>query len=179
MLRKLLIVACLSSLVFIAFGQKKKNGKNIAVAGAAEQLVNYKEIRAPLPPLRIFTKQGKYLTEKDLSNDAHLILMIFNPTCDHCEEQTFILKKNIFMFDKSNLVLIAAPSMIPHLGYFTNNTKIDGYPTFKVGVDSSDYIDKTFRQITLPQINIYDRERKLVKMFYGITPIDSLKQYIN
>lgn len=179
MLRKLSIVFCLLAMGFLGFSQNKKKQKNTAPQTiSTESKIDYKEIGAPLPPLKIYTREGKHLTENDLKNDANLILMLFNPTCEHCEDQTIDFKNNIFLFKKSHIVLLAAPGMGSYLTYFMNNTKIQDYPTLQVGLDSSGYIEKTYKYVTLPQINIYNKERKLIKMFYGTTPIDSLKAYI-
>jgi hypothetical protein len=73
---------------------------------------------------------------------------------------------------------VAAANMGPYLSYFTNNTKLDGTPLLQVGIDSSEYIDKTFNYESLPQINIYNKERRLIKTFSGPVPIENLKEYI-
>ena len=178
MVRKLLIVSSLVSLAFVAYGQNKKKDKALVTTNA-ETKVNYRELGAPLPPVRFYTQDGKYLTNQELQNDANLLLMLFNPTCDHCEDQARILKENIFLFKNSKIVLVAAPGMGPYLSYFTNNTKIDSYPTLQLALDSAQYIEKIFNyDQTLPQLHVYDKQRKLLKTFYGSNPIDSLKMYI-
>lgn len=177
-MKYLLLLSCLLSSAFIADAQKNKKQKTHTKTIATSP-INYMEIGAPLPPIKIYRRDGQYLTNETLKNDAHLIMMLFNPTCGHCEEVTINLKKNIFLFKQSNLVLVAGPAMLPILSYFTNNTRVDGYPTIQIGVDSSEYIEKTYKQVALPQINIYDKDRKLVKIFTGDTPIDSLKKYID
>lgn len=177
MIRKLLIVSCLLGPVFSAFGQSKPDDKARVTTTTATKL-DYKEIGAPMPPLRMFTREGTYLTNDDLKNDANLILMLFNPTCAHCEDQTVIFRKNLELFRKSNIVLMAASGMGPYLGYFTKGTKIDSIMKFQVGIDSSGYIDRAFNYKSLPQINVYDKERKLIKTFNSTVPIDSLRSFI-
>lgn len=177
-LRNILIVLLLCGSVFVVLAQKKKKDKQ-QPAGSTAATINYKEVGAPLPPLKVYTREGKYLTEADIAGNGHLIVMLFNPTCDHCEEQTVLFREHISLFKKTKLVLLAAANMVPHLGYFTNVTKTADYPAIQIGVDSSGYIDKTFRQVTLPQINVYDKDRKLTKMFFGSTPLDSLRQYLD
>jgi thiol-disulfide isomerase/thioredoxin len=179
MLRKLLTSACLLTIIPLAWGQTAKK-KPAPIVGSKEfaEMVDYKKTGAPLPSLKIYTREGTYLNEQDLKNDANLILMLFNPTCEHCEDMTRDFEKHIYLFKKTNIVLLAAPGMGPYLDYFVKTTKVDQYPTLKVGLDSMDYIDKTFKYVTLPQINIYDKDRKLIKMFFGSTPMDSLRAYI-
>lgn len=181
MIRKILIVALLLLPVIFVFAKKKKKASQPTkqVEVTITDTIDYRKIGSPLPLVRFFTKEGKYITNETINNDAHLIIMMFNPTCEHCEDQTIKFKENIFLFRKTNLVLVAASIMVPHLGYFIGNTKIAEYPTIQVSVDSSNFINKTFLYQPLPQINIYDKNRRLIRVFSGETPMDSLKQFID
>jgi len=139
---------------------------------------NYKAIGAPMPPLRaVYPKKAVY-TSEILKNDANLFVMMFNPTCEHCEDMTFAIEKNIDLFQKSHILLMAAPAMGPYLEFFENGTRVKNFPKIKLGLDSSDFINRTFIYESLPQINVYSADRKLLKTFTGITTIDSLKPYI-
>lgn len=123
--------------------------------------------------------ETKVVTEQDLNNGANLLLMMFNPTCGHCEEQTDLFTQHIALFRKSKLVLMAGPQMLPYLEHFNNGRHVDAFTqTIIMGVDSAQFIDKTFRYESLPQINIYDHERKLIRSFTGLVSIDSLRGYI-
>lgn len=181
MKRNILIISLLLSSVFICFGQKKKkhHSEDPAAKEQTKDTIDYSAIGAPLPYLKVYDKHGRYIYNKDLENDAHLVLMLFNPTCDHCEDQARMFKDNIFLFKKTKLLLIAGDAMMPYMEYFTATTRTEDYPSIRMGVDSSGYIEKTYKQIALPQINIYDKDRKLERIFYGVTPIDTLKQYID
>ena len=120
----------------------------------------------------------KEISGDDLSKNGNLFVMMFNPTCSHCEEETSILEKNIALFKKSELVLVANPSMKQYIPNFTKTYHTDQYPCMYVGTDSSGFIDNVFLYQSLPQINIYNTERKLIKTYTGDVPIDSLKKYI-
>jgi hypothetical protein len=56
--------------------------------------------------------------------------------------------------------------------------KTEEYPIMYVGTDSGDFLNNVFLYSQLPQINIYDKKRKLLKTFTGEVAIDSLKKYI-
>jgi hypothetical protein len=120
----------------------------------------------------------KYLTNQDFDNGANLFVMMFNPTCSHCEDETQLLEKNIFLFKRSKIILMANPVMWEYMPNFVKSFHIDEYTTISVGVDSSDFINKVFLYSSLPQINIYDHNRKLLKTYAGEVPIDSLKAFI-
>ncbi len=171
MLRQLLSCA-LMMLPLTGICQKK------ALMKPTEGKVDYKHVGAPMPMLRTVSDNKSVVTDKMVSNDANLVVMMFNPTCEHCEDMTSAIEKNIFLFKKTHVVLVAGAMMTPYLDLFRKNMKLDQYPGIKMGVDSSQFIDNTFRYEGLPQVNIYDHDRKLLKTFSGITTIDSIKAFI-
>ncbi len=119
-----------------------------------------------------------FITNEDVDNGANLFVMIFNPTCSHCEDETVLLEKNMSLFTKSKLILMATPVMEPYLPDFVKLMKLSDYPSIILGVDSSGFMNNVFMYQALPQINIYNRERKLLKTYSGEVSIDTLKQYI-
>ena len=174
MKRNVLIIACLLGLITIAFGQKKKKKQtenypvvtNLTIPGTAflrptstatEPKFDYKQMNAPLPKFSIINHESKDITANVTQSGGNLILMMFNPTCEHCEEETRTFIQNIFLFQKSKILLVAAPNQISNLGYFDATVKFSQYPsTLTVAVDSAQLIEKIFTYKTLPQINIYD-----------------------
>lgn len=181
MLRKILIITCLLSTVFVGFAQKKKKKDTGASVQATsiKDTINYKELGSPLPEdFMVIMKDGKVKTKKHFDNKANLFVMMFNPTCEHCQEETDLFKRNIFLFKKTEILLVAAPVMKDYMEFFENVVKIQEYPSIQVGIDSCKFIDRAFTYQSLPQLNIYDKDRKLIKVFCGDTPLDSLKKYI-
>jgi len=118
------------------------------------------------------------LTNKDLDNGANLLIMLFNPTCSHCEEMTTLMEKNIDIFKKTEVVLVASKPMAPYIPDFAERFHIAKYPMMHIGYDSSNFVDNIFTYQRLPQLTIYDRDRKLLKIFTGEVPIDSLKKFV-
>lgn len=181
MQRNAILALLLLSAVAAWAGKKEKKSsptKSTAAKTAAADGVDYRVLGAPLPPVRLITAKGEVITNETIKNDANLFVMMFNPTCEHCEDMTRALEQNIGLFKQSNIVLLAAPGMGPYLEYFDKNTKYSQYPALKVGVDSAAFIEKTFNYEPLPQINVYDKDRKLIKWFSGISSIDKLQPYI-
>lgn len=184
MLRKLLIITLLLGCTATGYAQKKhkKRKDKEAQAPVTEEVskeINYKEDGAPMPDIKIITKDGTKLVTEDFDGHSYLWVMMFNPTCDHCQEQTFTIEKNIDLFDKTKIVMLASPEMESFLDFYNNVTRYSKYPKINVGIDSSDFINKTFRYEALPQINIYDKDKKLIKVFAGAVAIDALKPYID
>ena len=119
-----------------------------------------------------------YLTADDVDNSANLLVMIFNPGCSHCEDETAVIQNNFTLFKKTELVMVAKPASSVSLSDFYARRRLYEFPSIHIGTDSSDFIGKTFVFGMLPQINIYDHDRKLIKTYNGEIAIDSLKKYI-
>jgi hypothetical protein len=118
------------------------------------------------------------MTEKDFNNGANLFIMMFNPTCSHCEDMTVLFQKNMNLFKRSKIILMATMPMKDYLPDFVNMLHVNEYPAMQVGLDSSGFVNNVFLYQSLPQINIYSGERKLLRTYSGEVPIDSLKKYI-
>jgi len=198
MLRKLLTAILLSLFSLSAsYGQTAQTTQN-----AAGKYTDYRRDGAPMPPLvfmsytdtttearalrtiKKYRKMGMdttytVLTEKDFDNGANLFVMMFNPTCLHCEDATFMLEKNIDLFKKSKIILLANKVMADYIPDFSERHHIAHLPPMYIGLDSSGFIDNAYLYQALPQINIYGPDRTLLKIYSGDVPMDSLAQYID
>lgn len=168
----------MSTTLYVSAQKRNKQKGKTSTTQTTDSKVNYKEMGAPLPEILVFTTSGKYYTNKDFANDANLFVMLFNPTCSHCEEVTVMLQKNISLFKKTKVLMVAGGAMQPYMENFEKSFSMDQYSTLIPTMDSLHLIDKTFTYQGLPQINIYNKERKLIKTFSGETSIDMLKPYI-
>jgi hypothetical protein len=197
MKRNLLILACLFTVSVCALAQKKKKKSEnqgsvvsaLTIPGTAflrpvktemEVEFDYKLLNAPLPKFNIVNYENKNISKDVLESGGNLFLIMFNPTCEHCEDETRLITQNIFMFKKSKVLLVAADVQTPNLSYFESNLKCSQFPsTITVSIDSARIIRKLFTYAALPQINIYDgKSLRLIKTFEGFVPLDSLRQYI-
>ena len=203
MLRKALTVMFVLG-GFCAVAQNKKEPAK-AQSTAVAPSIDYHQVGAPMPHLMLVTLDtpGKSMTEKKiakfnkntkdyqlteygakmytykhLDNGANIMVMMFNPTCGHCEDETEMLIRNKEMFKKTKLVLLANQNMMAYLPDFIRNHNIRDNSFITLGVDSTDFIKETFLYQALPQINIYSADRKLLRTYTGSVSIDSLAQYI-
>lgn len=169
--------------------------------------IDYKQVGAPMPPFLFMSYNdttpaareqvvlakkytpsqlkdrtaGDYtfMNEADFDNNGNLFVMMFNPTCSHCEDVTFMLEKNAALFEKTKVVLLANKMMTMYIPYFAERHQIAYHPFMYIGYDSSRFIDNAYLYQALPQINIYGPDRKLIKTYAGEVPVDTLKKYID
>lgn len=183
----LLLFACL--LCFSLSAVAQKNPYLLTVPGSAalrpwpeetKVKFDYKQLNAPLPKFRIYNHENKEITTDVLETGGNLFVMMFNPTCEHCEDQTMLFKEHIALFQKSKILLVATPVQVANIGYFQSNTRFsDVKDVMTVSVDSARLIEKLYRYEEMPQINIYDaKTHRLIKTTNSFQPLDSLRQYI-
>lgn len=171
MVKKTLSVLLLLGLSFTLLQAQQKKG---AVTGFEK----FQKPGGELVPLKIVTGKLETFTNKDFETKHHFFLVMFNPTCRHCIRMTKLICGNAGLFKNSKVAFMAPPTMMDYLSAYEEETGVYEHPQFVVGVDSAFAVDKLYTYGTLPQINIYDRDAKLVKTFKGDTPLDSLKHYL-
>jgi len=162
------IVLLAIAMPFIAYAQNKTEAGKI----------DYKAMGAPMPPLCYVTKDGR-VRQPEIKPQRKSIVMLFDPVCDHCQKQTQIFEENIEQFGKWNIVLQAMPDLYNFLPFFEKATHVSQYPQIQVGADSCGLMNKIYVYMPLPQVNIYDKDKRLIKTFTGVTPIDSFKAYFD
>lgn len=167
MLRKILALsAALLCLHTISPAQQKEEAR-----------VSYREVGSKLPPMRVIARDSVQYAADAFTNNHNFFLVLFNPTCGHCIRTAFAMGEDEAAFKDNKVLFLAGAQMLPYLKSFFEQTKLDKHPAIKVGIDSAQTVDRLFSYKMLPQINIYNKDRVLIKTFYGDTPLDSLKQY--
>lgn len=182
MSRKLLAFILLIGVAGASYAQKhkKKHQKEDEMAvPVADSNIDYKSIGAPMPPIYFAMKDGSKIRNKDLGKKKNTIIMLFNPTCEHCQYQTNEFEKNVGILKNVNFLLIAAPGMTEYFPTFESFTHVSQYPSLRVGLDSCKYIEHVFTYTALPQINVYDKDNRLMKVFSGEVAVDSFKRYVD
>ncbi len=168
-MKKILLSACIAiSLVSVVIAQDKKE----------EVKVSYREVGSILPPMRVIDTSKHEYSAEDFKNKNHFFLFLFNPTCGHCIKMAKLVNDNKEVFKKNNVLFLAGPAMMPYLPNFYQAAGIDNNSDIKVGIDSASTVDRLYMYQMLPQINVYDKNRKLIRIMHGDVSLDTLKHYI-
>jgi thiol-disulfide isomerase/thioredoxin len=120
----------------------------------------------------------RMITNADLPKGKNTILMFFNPGCGHCEEQTDSMLHHMEVFKNTQIILVAGHLLGPMLNGFAQKYNLRDYPQIWMGMDYDHLVEKAFLYYALPQLCVYNKDQKLVKMFSGGAPIDSLRKYL-
>lgn len=146
--------------------------------GQTDNATLYRAIGSELPELRAVDGKMKEYTNESFKDQHHFFLIMFNPTCGHCIKMTKLIGEHAALFKKNHVLFLAGAQMMPYFQDFYKETDVFRHPEFVVAVDSAQTIEKLYSYHTLPQINIYDKNRTLVKTYNGDVSLDSLKPYM-
>ncbi len=147
-------------------------------AQAQTDKITYYNIGDDLAPLRIVNAQQHVITNEDFHTKNHIFLVMFSPTCDHCLNMGEMFEQHASLFKNSLVVFMTSEKMKNDLSYFAEETKINRHPEFILGYDSNNSLNKLYTYGTLPQINIYDSNKKLVATYKGENPLEVFQKYL-
>jgi len=120
------------------------------------------------PDLALTGTDGSQLNAKALS--GKLILIFFQPDCDHCQREAEQIQQNLGAFKDYQLYFIS-DAALPQIAAFAQTYKLAGNPAINFYQTSISDIMRTIGSVQLPSVYVYSNEGKLVKSFIGETPI--------
>ncbi len=111
------------------------------------------------------------LTESQLKES--LLLVVFNPTCDHCQAEAREIKSKIEKL-KDVTILMIASVQLKEIYNFSVDYEMSDLENVKFVYTSPLYGYQFFGGIQLPHLRLYDREFKLIKSFSGATSVEDI-----
>jgi thioredoxin-related protein len=105
------------------------------------------------------------------------VLMYFSPDCEHCQEETASILKNIASFKKTKFFFITNDSF-DRLKVYNQYYKIKNYPNVILGRDFHYDFFRHFKPRATPYILIYDKAKRLRTVFSGKPEIKTLLENI-
>jgi peroxiredoxin len=127
-----------------------------------------------VPPFKIKLTNGMVFSASHLAKNKPLILIYFDPDCDHCKILMDQFFKNIYESKNAQIVLVTFKSL-KEVKDFEKNYKTALYKNIKVGIeDPIFYFRYYFKLQILPFTALYDRNGKLVYSWRKETPVNDL-----
>ncbi|WP_333821215.1 hypothetical protein [Ohtaekwangia sp.] len=110
-------------------------------------------------------------------NGRMLLLIHFNSTCDHCQEEVKSMASHAAAFAHASIVFISSEPLYL-IKQFKSQWALAQYKNIDVVKMNAEDLYNTFGSISFPCIYIYDADRRLVKVFKGETKAEALLQYL-
>jgi thiol-disulfide isomerase/thioredoxin len=105
------------------------------------------------------------------------VLIFFSPDCEHCQQETEALLKQIDGVKDTRFYFVTIDS-IAQMKVFKDYYKLSQYPNITVGKDYSYSFLRFYRIKHTPTIIIYDKSKHQKMYFDGMYPIDTIIQAI-
>ncbi len=120
-----------------------------------------------IPPMKLLlTDSSTWFTQKDVSKKLPVLIIIFNPQCEHCRLETEALVKNIDQF-KGIQIIMATMMSFDSMKVFYNHYGLKRFGNIVVGQDK-DFMLPTFYNIrNLPFLAFYNRKKEFIAVAEG------------
>ncbi len=173
---------------YYSFSQKKKTKKlsmeeQVAIAKKQAELASYKLLAQPgakLPAFQVLDNEKKIITDADIDKNAPLVIVLFNPGCDHCMMATKAFYERKDEFKDATILFITGAQLWGQLSSFMRfiNLDLSQATHFIISADNSNVTKDLFESKGIPQVMVYNKEKILQKVFHQFISIDSVLDYL-
>ena len=115
---------------------------------------------------------------KDIPAGKPVVLMYFSPDCEHCQHQTEAILKDMDSLRNVRFVLLTSLPFDKMRNFYAYY-KLGDYKNITLGRDYEFFFSRHYGSQYVPYLAIYDRHKKLVKVFDGGTKVSTLIQLVN
>ena len=126
-----------------------------------------------LPPIKILLTDSSYFTKSDFKKKSNILIMLFNPDCDHCQHETEELIKHIDRF-KNVQIIMATIMPFDAMKSFRRKYELSKYKNIVVGRDEHFFLVPFYNVSNLPFLAFYNKKGNLISVFEGSMPIEKV-----
>jgi thiol-disulfide isomerase/thioredoxin len=132
-----------------------------------------------IPPFKMTLSNNKTFNAADLQKGKPLVLIYFDPDCDHCQKLMTELFKKINSFKKAQMVLVTFKP-VKEIIAFEKKYRTRKYANMKVGTEGTVFFLKNYyKLIKMPFTALYDKKGNYNYSYRDETPLDDLIKRLN
>ncbi|HVX49238.1 MAG TPA: hypothetical protein VHB48_03740 [Chitinophagaceae bacterium] len=139
------------------------------------------DIPKTIPPFNMVLSDGAtYYNADSVKKDKPLMIVYFDPECQHCQQFTQLLTKNIKKFSATQIVMICAAPGLPPLKKFVSDFKLNTYPNIKAGTEGMYHATMNFYKVDVtPFTALYDKNGALLAYYRTVPQIQTLVKQLS
>ena len=164
----------LISLTFCSFSQADSAKKSSSYS-QQENVTEPPYKRFPtVPPLKLLLLDStSYFSKNDLKKNKPVLIIVFNPDCEHCKHETEEIIKNI---DSLKNIQIIMATIMPFdlMKSFYENYDLQRFQNITVGKDVQYTLPSFYQMHFMPYLAMYDKKGKLLATFEGAMKMEDL-----
>ena len=127
-----------------------------------------------IPPFKMTLSNNKIFNAADLPKGKPLVLIYFDPDCDHCQKLMTELFKKINSFNKAEMVLITFKP-VTEVAAFEKKYTTSKFANMRVGTEGTlFYLKNYYNLVKMPFTVLYDDKGNYSYSYREETPIDDL-----
>lgn len=119
-----------------------------------------------LPDFSLVSLDSVPFTQTVLASGKKIIVMLFNPECEHCQNQLQLLLSIREVADSANLILTATETL-EKIKIFYNKFHLEKYPWVHIGKDYKYFFGGFYQPKTIPVLAFYNIKKQLVYFNQG------------
>jgi len=161
-MKKYLLLAGL--LIMAQFGFSQTDSTNLA---PYQKFPTY-------PPVKLLMVDSvSFYTKADLPKKSAVMLMLFNPQCEHCQHETEQIVAHIDEFKKVQIVMT---TFMPFDSMMAFRAKygLEKYKNIIVAQDTHYFLPSYYKISSLPFLAFYNKDKELISVHEGSMPIEAV-----
>lgn len=112
-------------------------------------------------------------TNNMLQKGKPVILIFFDPDCDHCQHATKDFTSKIDRFKNVQLLMVTIYDF-SRIKKFYNDYKIADFPNITLTRDAAFVLPKFYQVSSIPDVYVYDKNGKLMGHYKKDIPVDEI-----
>lgn len=126
------------------------------------------------PPIRLLEIDSThYVTKDEIKKNHKILLIFFNPDCEHCKHQTQDILADFGRFKDIEIVM-ATFQPFDEMKTFYNYYRIGDHLNIFMGRDEKYVLPPFYRMKSLPFLALYDKKGQYITHFEGNQKVDTI-----
>jgi thioredoxin-related protein len=126
------------------------------------------------PPVKLLMPDSiSYFTKDKLPKKSPVMLMLFNPQCDHCQHETEEIIRSIGQFKNIQIIMVTSVPL-SSMNEFREKYKLAAYENIIVAQDTHYFLPSYYMIHNLPFLAFYNKKKELISVFQGSMPIEKV-----
>ena len=147
---------------------------NINVFSQADTTAPYLKTKL-LPAFTLLTIDSVEFNQSILDEKKNTIIMLFNPECEHCQEQLELLLSVPQVVQSAQIILSSIETHEKNRAFYNKN-HLEKYPFVYLGKDYKYFFGAYYRPNTIPVLAFYTTKKQLIFFNQGNTKKKQIEQ---
>jgi hypothetical protein len=119
-----------------------------------------------IPAFTLYALDSIPFTQNVLTENNKTIIMLFNPACEHCQNQLELMLTIPEITESTNIILTSGETMAK-LKVFYDKFHLEKYPLIHIGKDYKYFFGGFYQPKTIPVLAFYNKQKQLVYFNQG------------